>query len=114
MTTTKVKYQIPFDENGNMMSYDYSYGHKQITWKDVYIFNAGMQYDGYGRGRSAATIYMKDVTTGKRYPMFLSTFDELMRTPGRFAINNATGNLIFTGNWTFCKKGQNYAMMPSK
>jgi len=113
MATTKT-YQIPFNKNDELLSYDYSYGHMEINWKDNFIFEGRMKYDGFGRGRSAATIYMKDLETGKRYPMFLKTFDDLMKSTGRFAFDGGTGSLIFTGTWTFCKKGTNYAMMPSK
>jgi hypothetical protein len=113
MTTTKT-YKIPFTKDGTLLSHEYPYGHMEIDWKDIFVFDGRMKYDGFGRGRSAATIYMKDLETGKRYPMFLSTFDDLMKSTGRFAFDGGTGSLIFTGNWTFCKKGQNYAMMPTK
>lgn len=116
MTTisNKKTYQIPFDENDNMLSYGYSYGGRQINFKDNYIFSAAMKYIKFGRGRSAATMYLQDVATGKMYPMFLSTFDELLKSPGHFAINSGTGELIFTGPWTFCKKGANYALILAK
>jgi hypothetical protein len=104
---SKPTYQIPFDKQGKLLSYP----DREVEWKDNFTFGADIVYEGYGRGRSSAVIYMRDTYTQKVYPMFLTTFDDLMKS------NRATirpdGSIKFTGQWTFCKKGQNYALKMS-
>lgn len=95
-------YQIPFDKEGNQQSYP-SMG---SIMKDNFTFDETMTYRGYGRGRSSATILFED-SKGKRYSMFLSDFDELMRTKG------LDGKSV-KSTWTFCKKGMNYGLALAK
>lgn len=99
-------YKIPFDKDGKFLNYpDVS----PIDWRDNYQFTAALEYDGYSRGRSSALVNMKDHKTGISYPMFMSTFDELMKGSRQF-IDPPTGKLFFVGTWTFCKRGSNYAL----
>lgn len=95
-------YQIPFDTEGNQHSYPRS----GSIMKDNFSFEETMTYRGYDRGRSSATILFKD-STGKRYSMFLSDFDDLMEKKG------LTGKSVH-GIWTFCKKGSNYGLKLEK
>lgn len=98
MAATKKNYQIPFDEKGNMLSYDYG----AHDYKDPYEFTDTLTYVGYGRGRSAAHFYFKD-SKNKTYNMFISDFDDLIKT-GKFS----SGTI--TATFTFVKKGQNFGI----
>ena len=107
----KPTYQIPFNEQGVMQDY-VGYGpYDWIVWKDNFEFDATLLFDGYGRGRSSAVIMLIDDKTKIRYQMFLSTFDDLMRSK-QHKIEQNNGVISFTGKFTFCKKGTNYAMKP--
>lgn len=61
---------------------------------------------------------MEDTSTGIIYDMFMSTFDQLMNTPLYHQMRPLPGQLsgevlhelTFYGQWTFCKKGQNFAL----
>jgi len=93
--------KIPFDKNGNLLDYAESWLVAQMI--DNFQFEDTLQYDGYSRGRSSAKICFKSATTGKKYEMFLTDFDDLMNCRG-FDKNT------ITGTWTFCKRGQNYGI----
>lgn len=87
-----------------------------------------LQYSGYGRGRSAANIYMTD-DKGNSYAMSMSGFDLLMRITdspysqqredgiyNKFDIQRATSlsgaGVWFTGSFCQTKQGQNYFIEP--
>lgn len=94
-------YPIPFDaKTGNLLSYEDSW--RDVRWVDNYVFTDTLTYAGFGRGRSAVTIYWVD-SIGRKYPMFIKDFDTLMRA-GKVVGTTATGR------WTFTKRGQNYGV----
>ena len=96
----KESYQIPFcTKTGEMLSYDRGY---DIEYKDNYTFETTMIYYGYGRGRSSATIHWVD-PIGRKYSMFLSDFDDLMK-------DNGIECDRVKGEWTFVKKGSNFGV----
>jgi hypothetical protein len=97
-TASKKNYQIPFNVKGDLMSYEY---HGAIM-KDNFEFSDTLTYNGYGRGRSAASLYFTDAK-GITYSMFLSDFDDLMKT------KKLIGDQV-SGKWTFVKKGSNYGI----
>ena len=98
MTKKTGQYQIPFDKDGNLLSYPYSVG----EWRDNYVFEDTLTYETYYRGRSSATICFKD-TNGHTYEMFMSDFDILITAKG------LNGKSV-SGKWTFVKKGKNYGI----
>lgn len=108
--TKKPTYQIPFTKDGKLFNYVGMYGTKpeDIVWKENVSFAADMVYEGYGRGRSSALVYLRNTYTEEVNPMFLTSFDDLMKA-GRATIR-PDGSIKFTGKWDFCKKGENYAM----
>lgn len=95
----KGNYQIPFDKNGNQMSYGDEWF--SPTWKDNYEFKDRLEYYGYGRGRSSITMDFKSTTDGKRYSMFISDFDDIVCD---------LENGIIEGKFTFVKKGRNFGL----
>ena len=92
------QYPIPFDGDGNLLSYPYG----TEEWRDNYVFEDTLTYVTYYRGRSSVTIGFKD-SNGCSYEMFISDFDELITSKGLF------GKSV-RGKWTFVKKGQNYGI----
>lgn len=98
MTNKKIgQYKIPF-LNGNQMSYPYG----PDEWRDNYIFEETLKYEGYSRGRSSVTMSFKD-SKGHSYEMFISDFDDVITRKGFFGKSTR-------GKWTFVKKGQNYGI----
>ncbi len=113
----KKTYQIPFDDEGNLMSYP-SREYKrdpdtgaQRMWvpnlRDNFEFVATMTYHGFDNGiRSAHRIIWKD-EEGRTYPMFISRFGEALEAHG---MDGST----MTGRWTFMKQGQNFSLRAVK
>jgi hypothetical protein len=114
-TKKKLSYQIPFNKAGVLQDYVYKWANMQehYVWKDNFEFEAELHYDGYGRGRSSAVMMLIDPRSLIQYPMFLSTFDDLMRSK-KHQIQQEDGKIKFIGKFTFCKKGENYALAPVK
>lgn len=91
--------QIPFDENGNQLSYPY-YGH---IMKDNYEFEDDLQIIDVERGRSACIFIAHSKNTGKKYKLFLSSMLEI--------INNTNMHYgEFSGKFTFIKRGAKYSL----
>ena len=105
----KGDYKIPWDKAGQPMSYEHGqfeidgnggYNRFGPEWRDNKPFNASLCYDGYGRGRSSAVIYFKDMK-GTRYSVFMSDFDKIAPL--------MVGGVI-EGTFEFVKKGSNYGL----
>ena len=113
----KKTYQIPFDDEGNLLSYG---GNKSVydhetqgyrtwvpNWRDNFEFEATLTYHGFDNGiRSAHRILWED-EEGHVYPMFISRFGEALEAHGM------DGNSM-TGRWTFMKQGQNFSIRAVK
>jgi len=113
MTKKKKDYQIPFDDQGNLLSYperscvrDLETGKTRVSdvyLRDNYVFKATMTYHDFDNGyRSAHRIIWMD-EEGHTYPMFISRFGEALQIQGMY------GNQMM-GWWTFVKQGQNYSI----
>jgi hypothetical protein len=98
MAKQKVVHQIPFDEAGNQLHYPMS---QTTTWKDNYQFPDELQYISYARGRSAAYFQFESTITKRRFTMFLTDFDAIVK-------HLVDGKL--SGTWTFCKRGENFGV----
>lgn len=96
------EYPIPFDKEGNQLSYAYSWIDGKVEWRNNYEFDATLTYSDYARGRSAVGILLCD-EHGHQYSMFLSMLDEL------FISRGFEGRSV-TGRWTFVKRGENYSI----
>lgn len=94
-------YKIPFDENGNMMTYTDSWCTSHEL-KDNFEWEDELVYTDYSKGRSAVNFEFTSRKTGKIYNMFLSDFCR---------------NIIFLedgklkGKFTFIKRGSNFGIM---
>ncbi len=113
----KKTYQIPFDDEGNLMSYpsrtyvlDRATNTRQSVGpnlRDNYEFEATLTYAGFDNGiRSAHRVIWRD-EEGHTYPMFISRLGEALETHGM------DGNTM-TGRWTFMKQGQNFSIRAVK
>lgn len=99
---------VPFDKNGDLMHYavvgrESYFGSPHFT-RPNYEFDAMLKFDRVGRsGRSAVVAWWVHSESGKRYCMFLSDLDDLIRESG------VVKGMAFA-TWTFCKKGSNYGV----
>lgn len=81
-----------------MTSYDY------FEWRDVTNpVDLTLEIDTYGRGRSSALFFWRDVKTKAQYPMFISDMFSLLKS-GR--INGK----VVSGTFKVIKKGANYGI----
>lgn len=94
----KGDYKIPFDAEGNMLSYAPWGGDPE--WRDNKPFEATMEFLGYSRGRSSALMWFRDASNFK-YPVFLSDFDKVARLMVHGTI---------TARWVGTKRGTNYGL----
>jgi len=96
--------KVPIDpRTGDLLHYAEGFGSRDAIWMDVYEFDATLEFQGWERGRSAVYAWMKDVGTGRRFPLSLHELTPFMKT-----ISN--GQII--GRWTFRKIGQNFFLIP--
>lgn len=93
---SKGNYQIPFDKDGNQLAYPETW--RGLEWRDNTPFNDVLTYEGYGRGRSSATLKFK-TSLGMRVEFFMSDFDDVVPH---------MKNGVIRGRFEFVKKGQNY------
>ena len=99
-------YQIPFDKNGNQVSYagggyDVVRLPAGVTMVPNFEFDDFLTYVGFERGRSAAHLVFFRNSNGCKVRMFLTDFDAVIRT---LPIINGS----VKGRWTFRKRGENY------
>ncbi len=99
-----IEYKIPFDKNGNLMSFPERC--LIVEWKDIFVFRDTLKYHKYAGGRSSMSMIFRSLTNNKLYPMFWKYFDEIIRLPGL-----GQGPCL-TCDWTFIKKGMNYSIVP--
>lgn len=93
-------YKIPFDEDGNMMTYADSWC-KAHEEKDNYEWMDELVYTDYSKGRSAVNFEFTSRKTGKIYSMFLSDFCRSI-----VFLKDAS----LSGIFTFVKRGANYGV----
>ena len=92
----KATYKIPFDKDGNQLSYD---AYNVFSFVDNFEFEDTLQYVSYGKGRSSVTFKFKRKSNGKTVNMFLTDIDKIM---------NKLSHGEITGKFTFSKRGENY------
>lgn len=114
---------IPFRLNGEMLEYvgyklseseiekcyaDGSYVVPGDTWKSQCIwqpnkpFETILYYDGFERGCSSAKFRFKDPCTDRRYWMFMTDMDDLIRRD--------VSILSIYGKFQYCQRGNNYGI----
>lgn len=111
----KKEYKIPFEQNGNLLSYVgyggntyFDYKVKQqlpIVWEDNQVFQDSFEYAGYSQGRSSCHIYLKSTVNNRKHFVLLSDFDRIMK-------KGWMNNNIISGKFTFAKRGANFMMVP--
>lgn len=83
-----------------------SYPEHDAAWEIGEAFGGILVFDGFERGRSAAHAIWRDVSTGKRYPMFLTFLEDVIKNKGGIS---HTGEIA--GVFGFAKRGMNYSIM---
>jgi len=97
----KKQLEIPFDRNGNPLSYDDRL--KVHDYRANYEFVTTMRVVDMSRGRSAANFTLKD-EKGIEYNMFMKDMLYLIQ-------NCIIDKGVVSGKWTFVKRGNNYGIM---
>lgn len=97
------EHMAPFDKTtGELLNYVYQSDDK-YDWRDVTKpFRAGLEYSGYGRGRSSILFEFTNVDNGKKYQMFVSDMNDLLKA-GKFTD-------VIWSDWVIVKKGSNYGI----
>lgn len=93
-------YKIPFDEDGNMMTFTDSWCRSHED-KDNYEWEDELVYTDYSKGRSAVNFEFTSRKTGKIYSMFLSDFCRSI-----VLLDEA----VLKGKFTFVKRGSNFGV----
>jgi len=115
MIVTKkiIKYQIPFDSNGNMVGY--MHDRDIVKWRDPETFFDALSFSRFERGRSAALLLEGDEgrhailegngggnePQGQVFQVFLTDLSKM--------IPHMRDGII-EGTFTFCKRGQNFGI----
>jgi hypothetical protein len=100
----KIKLLIPFDKRtGEFMEYAWSDRPDYYEWKENYEWEDILEYIGYSRGCSSVKLHMVSELNGKKYAMFISDFDDILKKHG-FSVFGEKHT------YTFCKKGANYGI----
>lgn len=112
MTKPKT-WKAPYGPKGDLQHYpqrwwtgNFGSGERELhepDWRTPQPMRAVLVYDGYVRGQSAAYFVWRHHITGTRYPMFMTDFDEMLRTR---TIPQQGVHAI----WIECKRGANYGI----
>ena len=98
----KQKLLIPFTKTGGFV--EYAWGDRErYEWKENYEWEDILEYTGYSRGCSSIKLILNSELNGKRYEMFISDFDDILKKHG-FSVFGEKHT------YTFCKKGANYGI----
>lgn len=117
---------VPFDRYGNLLDYSYSgiteeekemckrdgkiehFWGRDNTLKEVFVpnfeFEDTLIFKHFSRGCSSVKAHFESETTEKKYEMFISDLEDVIR-------DNHLSNCRISGRFTFVKKGQNYGIM---
>ena len=98
----KKKLLIPFTKTGEFVDYALDIP-GSYEWKENYEWEDILEYTGYSRGRSSIKLILVSELNGKRYEMFISDFDDVLKKHG-FSVFGEKHT------YTFCKKGANYGI----
>ena len=122
----KKKEIFPFDENGGLINepnFTYKLNDDElekclaqgeflkagqtgnVLWKvenSSMVFVADIIYDSYKNRRSTTLIFVRDINTGIKYPMFIAEYDRML--------NNARTMGTVHGAFTFIRRGANYSL----
>ena len=96
----KNKFLIPF-KSGEMVQYQYEFGIEEHV--ENYEWYDELYYKGYGRGRSADYFIWKSIISCKRYYMFMTDMDNILKT-------NDLIDRSIKGTFTFTKRGCNFGI----
>jgi len=91
------KVLIPFTRRGNVYRAA-TLNSTGVKWIENHTFDASLTFASFvtPRRRNATYVELKDTTTNKYYPMFLSDFERLLQSKTR---------KTWKGTWTFVKHG---------
>lgn len=98
MSKTKGVFKVYFDLDGNLLYRLYYYQQQQpgsYREEDNHTFTDRLEYDSY----MGSHITFKSLNSGRKYHMFLSDFDKMMK-------QKKMDQNVIEGDFTFTKKGR--------
>lgn len=99
--------QMPVDKDGNWLDYA-GYGH--VGWETIHQpFYAEFEIDGMRTGRSSKKVILRDLVSGKLYPMFIADLVKGIANGEFTVVQTELGGRIM-GWWTGSKRGANYGI----
>lgn len=84
-------------------AYDERHNNGRWVWKENYIFDDDLKFDGFHRGCSSAGATFKSLNDGKKYNVFLKDLADIINS-------DALQSGIIHGQFTFVKRGYNYGL----
>lgn len=99
--------KVPVGEDGNWLGYAF-HGHK--NWELVTPFYAELEILSMYTGRSAKGLVLRDVDTGREFPMFISDLVDVFQNETLVVIEHTQAGGRLKGQWTACKRGSNYGI----
>lgn len=103
--------EMPVDEKGNWLDWA---GYTHGRWETIYQpFYAELVIDGMRTGRSSKKVILKDIKSGRTYPMFVSDLVKGVQD-GDFTLQPRADGGRLIGWWTGSKRGANYGIKAIK
>jgi hypothetical protein len=101
----KQNWKIPFTKDGSIPEYaEGSYARNVVKWEDPsWTVDVTLELIDWGRGRSAATFYLRNKDSGAAYPMKIAAFAEMVQR------SVVTRGEVW-GRWGVKKQGSNYSL----
>lgn len=101
----KRTYQIPFDQNGNLIWKPARHHHAYASWSDNYKFTDTLKFLNFKVDRGTGCAYFKSYTDGRQYHMSLHDFGDLIE-------KDLFQHNVISGDFTFVKRGTSYFLVP--
>lgn len=99
--------EVPFrTDTGDMLDYEGYYNN--LTMREVKPFFGSMRLVEWAKGRSAVRVWIRDVKTNIKYPMFMSDFWDIIT---EHDLHKGVTPVL---KWTVCKRGANYGVREFK
>lgn len=93
--------KVPYHKTQGVMIFE-NYSYSDNKGFQNCIFEDHIKYVGFGRGRSAVHCYFESMDGTKKFTMFMSEFDKIIRA-GKDVLD-------LKGKFYFVKRGMNYSL----
>lgn len=107
MSRRNTPLQVPFDEQGNVVSRPGGDYIAHYECRDNFVFDDGLAVVGYSQSFSGTTyVDLKSANDGRSYMMFLKDFFEALSLANAYKADlEGKSRMVLVGLWTFQKRG---------